>query len=383
MSIQHDELASSLCNRITNKIRNQENEWKQIFSPKLFRIGDWSWPRPDYICQDQQLGVTYAFEFKPPKQTKREYLTGLGQAIAYLDKHNYSAIVLPKYSDDGFEISDYISKVLKDKMYANLPLSIFEYDGNPSEPEITPVRKIEKLREVKPSESIVIQETFWCWWRDMSQYELFMLLELSDKYRNIKDDIYTNNIWPEFADALFNGKTKDWGNNFRNKRFTKESYKSEKQNYKIPIFQLDLWNQADGKLTFKGYKLLTIGKIFGADSEEFLSYLTKLVLTDGKHLELIRVIDSYQKDDKNKIPEKSKEYLKCLDDYLTTQGMIGKRKPTAIKTDAKGTYLRDEPKLWNKLDLFDENKGRYFAPHEGYSFDWPRILDILTKNFDI
>lgn len=36
--------------------------------------------------------------------------------------------------------------------------------------------------------------------------------------------------------------------------------KSEKQNYKIPLVQLELWSRSEGRLTDLGFELLEIGK---------------------------------------------------------------------------------------------------------------------------
>ena len=48
------------------------------------------------------------------------------------------------------------------------------------------------------------------------------------------------------------------------------------------------------------------------------------------------------------------------------------------------SYVRDEFKLWNKLNIIHRIKpNRYFIKGKGIKFDWSRITDILTKNFDI
>jgi hypothetical protein len=44
--------------------------------------------------------------------------------------------------------------------------------------------------------------------------------------------------------------------------------KAEKQNYKIPLFQLGLWSQGEGRLTELGFELLEIGKKYGPNSKK-------------------------------------------------------------------------------------------------------------------
>lgn len=73
----HDAMANEIGGFILRKIRESDTVWKQIFTANLNRIGCWDWPRPDIVLIDNNLNATYANKFKPPFQSKREYLTGL------------------------------------------------------------------------------------------------------------------------------------------------------------------------------------------------------------------------------------------------------------------------------------------------------------------
>ena len=59
----HDASATLYGDTILTKIRNADPDFKQIFSTSIVRTGDWDWPRPDYVCYDEELKVTYALEF--------------------------------------------------------------------------------------------------------------------------------------------------------------------------------------------------------------------------------------------------------------------------------------------------------------------------------
>ena len=389
MGKTHDELASIVGGQLLDNIRLEKEEWKQVFSFDMHRVGDWDWPRPDYVLFDNKNEVTYANEFKPPKQSKREYLTGLGQTMAYLQKHDYAGLILPKYSDDGFEISKYILNLLDSYEFNHLPISLIEYDEDNIETNPSSSVKILKSITVERGSKPInkwqseVSRTFWCFWRDASHYEIYDLLKLADKYNDENGDIYTQYVYDEFYNMLVNKKTKQWDGSSREKKDSKRSKSSEKQNYKIPLFHLGLWSQSEGRLTSKGYKLLTIGKIYGVNSKNFKDFLTYILLIDGKHLQLINEITEYQKEC-DKIPEKSKEFYLELDDYLQSKGFIGKRKPGAKTTDAKGSYLRDEPKLWNHLGLlYRRNKKDYFYPKEGFKFNWTKITELLTNDYNI
>ena len=81
-----------------------------------------------------------------------------------------------------------------------------------------------------------------------------------------------------------------------------------------------------------------------------MNALAYLILVNGKHLELIKIFEEYQSKSVV-LPEDSKNFLLGVETFLTSEGKIGTRKPTAVTTAAKVTYIRDEPKLWNKFQI--------------------------------
>lgn len=373
----HDASATMYGDAILTKIRNADSNFKQVFSTSIVRTGDWDWPRPDYVCYDEDLKVTYALEFKPPFQSKREYLTGLGQSLAYLQKHMYSGLIVPFVADDGFHIADFIADTLKSPEFNNVATSLYAYDYNSS--DINILRPITALRSTTAIKTKAVEDkTFWCWWRDLSHYELYDLLNLSFLYNDYEGDIYTEHIYPTFYKMMVDKKTKQWDGTPRNKGGSEASMKSEKQNYKIPLVQLELWSRSEGRLTDLGFELLEIGKKFGPDSKKFIDKLAYLVLVNGRHLDLINLVDKFQK--VTDVSPTSEAHTVALEMFLSDNGCIGKRKPTAIKTGAKNSYMRDEMKLWNKFGLlYAYNKRSYFFPGEGYKFNWERITDVLIS----
>lgn len=173
-------------------------------------------------------------------------------------------------------------------------------------------------------------------------------------------------------------KTRQWDGTPRSKTASTASMKAEKQNYKIPLVQLELWSRSEGRLTDLGFTLLEIGKKYGPDSKKFFDFLAYLILVNGKHLDLINLVDKFQKS--KEAARSSKDFVIELDAFLSDNGCIGKRKPTAVKTGAKFSYMRDEMKLWNKLGfLYPYNNASYFFPGEGYKFNWERITDVLIN----
>ena len=371
----HDSSATLYGDIILSKIRSADPDFKQIFSTSLVRTGDWDWPRPEYVCFDEELNASYALEFKPPFQSKREYLTGLGQSLSYLQKHTYSGLIVPFIADDGFRIAEFISNTMKAPEFSSVATSLFAYDDkNGSVKILRPITSRRNIMSVHPKTEEV--KTFWCWWRDLSHFELYDLLNLSFIYSDAPGDIYSKYIYPTFYKAMVDKKTKQWDGTPRKKQGSIASEKSEKQNYKIPLVQLELWSRSEGRLTERGFKLLEIGKKYGPNSKKYFDYLSYLVLVDGRHLDLINLVEKFQKT--SSVATESKTYALSLEHFLSQNGCIGKRKPTAVTTGAKNSYMRDEMKLWNKLGFLTPYNGNsYFFPAKGYKFDWERITEVL------
>ena len=104
----HDVLAYSVATELVRRVRAGRLPWDSIFSAGAYLTASRTWPVPDFVLVDPDRQVTAAAEFKPPKQTKREYLTGLGQALAYGRDFNYGLLVLPTIADDGYPIAEHV-----------------------------------------------------------------------------------------------------------------------------------------------------------------------------------------------------------------------------------------------------------------------------------
>ena len=385
MGANHDQLADKAGRAIINKIITREKDWGQVFSKNIKKAGDFGWPRPDYVCIDYDLDQSIAFEFKPPNFSKREYITGLGQTLSYLEKHHYSGLILPK-TVENFPIAEYISQVLSNDVFAKHHIAVIGYDeltleSNPN----SSIQLYKRIEDERTGEIIQndLKQTYWCWWRDISHYEVFQLLNILDNYREDSGDIYSKKAWPEFWQLMVKGLTKTWEGKPRKKTDSDKNRKSEKQNYKIPLFQLGLIEQSEGRLTSEGHKLISLGKIFGLESSIYIDYLTKLVLAEGKHLILIQDLETFKETALPKDFLTEKSFKIGFDKFLESNNSIGPRKPGRKTTGNKNAYIRDEFKLWNKLGLLKHRKGSdgYFVKGRGIEFNWSRITDILTKDF--
>ena len=103
-----------------------------------------------------------------------------------------------------------------------------------------------------------------------------------------------------------------------------------------------------------------------------------MILIDGKHLFLIKDLVRFQTINRSIIPSTSEEFFILFEKFMAEKNILGTRKPSAVTTGAKKSYIRDEPKLWNKLGLFKlETSSRYYIPYKGIDFDYSKILNTL------
>ena len=55
-------------------------------------------------------------------------MTGLGQAIAYLNR-SHASILVCSSEVDGFKIGNYLTNTFEKFIYGKLPIALFTYDG--------------------------------------------------------------------------------------------------------------------------------------------------------------------------------------------------------------------------------------------------------------
>lgn len=324
----------------------------------------------EYVYKDIEADKTIDIIFDNDKGD-----TNLQAILDALSK--YDACVVCFGAADLMDAHFLIESIESDRL-SSLPIGVVVYDKN---------LKVICLRPFTVAINSAIKKTetewksYWCWWRDTSQYEVAILLRLSEEFDTFTGDIYTEKVYPRFFDMMIAGQTKMWDGKPRSKKYSPASFKAEKQNYKIPMVQLGFWDAATGHITEKGRKLLAVIENNGESSDVYFDCLAKIILLDGKHLDLVKDLEEFQKNCAQIIPETSAEFFVLFDCYMSDKKSLGTRKPSAVKTGAKKAYVRDEPKLWNKLGMLNtQGKARYYVPFVGLAFDWNRINSILLSN---
>lgn len=344
----------------TARLTNKTTLWQGIAD----------WPRPDIAFEDLTSGATLALEFKPPNQPKREYITGVGQMLTYLREFEFAGLVLPKKSSDGFAISTYVKSMIEDDI-PNLPLALFSYDKSAS--VLTVERDLQdRIGSAPKRPARRGRGTFWAYWRDLSNYDVFSLLQKIDSQSVPSFSSAFGSYWKS---DVVGKKARTWEGILRKKK-AKAKVTPEERNAFYALRHSGLVDP-QGQITMPGLELLHVGKVYGPDSIAFLTMLARQILVDGQHLELILWVEKESSELAVTDKGNSADYLTALDDRLVAEGVI----PPRSKTASKAHFIRDEPKLWNKLGLLHKRStSDYFHPGLGYRFDWRKIISIIESD---
>ncbi|MBM3302344.1 MAG: hypothetical protein FJY85_20625 [Deltaproteobacteria bacterium] len=327
--------------------------------------------------EDRTTKSSLAVEFKPPGQPKREYVTGLGQSLTYLRDFEFSALIVPEQTEDRFPIADYFKECLEEEYATQIPIGLFAYAKDPSNPgdlhALVPLRNRSKPLNRIPQG--VGRSVFWSYWRDLSNHDLLFLLgELSRGRGKTFEDAYRR-YWSRL---MTKGRALTWE---RNPRKAKEpdapSFSAERLNSFLSVRHIGLVD-ASGNITEDGLRLARFGDVYGADSAWFLNSLANRVLIHGRHLELIFWVDEQQR----RLPLSPKrnagDFYAALDRSLQQEGIIA-RVPDG---SGKPTFLRDEQKLWNKLSLLvPSDRQSYFHSGVGLVFNWRNIISAVNRDY--
>jgi hypothetical protein len=379
----HDVLAFAVALETVRDIRNLSPQWSPVFSANVHVTTSRAWPQPDFVIHDQANKIALAAEFKPPAQSKREYLTGLGQAVAYTRDFTYAALVIPDYADDGYPIGDHVRSVLELQDYAAAPIALLTYDPAVLSPT-TPICHVARtltarstaLRRLPP-----LSPSFYAKWREASADELGRYLNhLYDEgrapasARPIRDRAF-DSLWNE----IVSGATTNLAGSARKISNTGKNRIAWDKNFRNFMSHLD-WTLGDGALTDTGLTALHLVHRYGADSRVFLDLLSTSVLVNGKHLVLINAINDYQNEIRGSFPDES-AWLVNMEEYLEDKGLL-KRNPgrhaASIQNVQRG-FLKAEKTLWRALELIIPRGYRAFHPGRGFIFNWERITGLLSQ----
>jgi hypothetical protein len=374
-------------------------------------------PAPDAAFYDKDNSLNVSIEFKPPTETKRGVLTGIGQCTAYLKNCNIAYLVV---SDNigSFLINEYLADLFKKKIQGNLAVGLVSYSS--SDP-----RSVVMECDVEPGTINRISfgkkkpGNYWAAWRDTPPDFVWKLLDVAynipgrtnrskavwesffykyyfppacqkslvdtesdiflwdgikkqrlfdKRKRQLVKDIKVGNITKQKAMeivaelAIMPSKSK--------RDFPLNSLKKNSFNY---INHLKLWDD-QAYLSEKGYQLHKIGKIHGPTSNIFRDHLAKTTLLDGKHMELINDIEKYTR---NKAFRSRQEVSRNLYEKFESEGFI--KKNPRKKVTGNRQFLSSEFQLWRKFGIVsNDKKGSCYIKNRGFIFNWEEITRIIN-----
>ncbi|MEW5930373.1 MAG: hypothetical protein AB1941_23170 [Gemmatimonadota bacterium] len=385
----HDDLAFAIAEEAVRQIRTGRPPWDAVFSVDAHFTTSRNWPVPDFVIVDNANGIKAAGEFKPPNQSKREYLTGLGQATAYTRDFHHGLLILPEVADDGYRIADHVLNVVSQDVVTSVPLGLLVYDPrtfsqtNPAFDVRYPLRpRVGAL--TRPAS---VEESFWAKWREVSPEELgrFVTYLFEEGHRGgagtIRDRAFAR-LWTD----IVGGAVRNWRGNPRAVSNTAAQRTAWGKNFRNFLFHIG-WTLGDGRLTETGLEAFRLVHQYGADSQIFLDFLTREVLLAGKHLVLINSLVEFQNHrirTEGPFPEdRGSTHLDEVEVHLEDRGFV-KRNPgrhgAAVHHAPRG-FFKAEKQLWRELGLlvpYGPAGGNAYHPRQGFVFDWTRITSLLT-----
>lgn len=414
MSLNHHILAKKTTDSILSKFKSGEWSTYNGVGTSFYRTGVSSvFPSPDAGFKCSSSKVTVSFEFKPPTETKRGILTGVGQSIAYLNSCNISFLIIPDYLED-FPIAKFISELFTSQVEGKVPVGLISFNVNdPSDVKL--LNNVDFINTSMLKQSPVT-DRFWAKHQDLP-IELFHLILDSyylRKTKKIKGDAFEycwdNFLFPESSidnlqahtikdlsgkviRTLRNSKNIEFGSKNINKiiklpvqsrqpeidklkkrrdpKTTGDTlYQSYRKNFLSFLKHIQVID-SEGDLTENGFNIYHLGVTHGASSKIFKDYFARTVLFTGSHLELI--LDLEELCSQHRGSKTFSEIKTEMEIEYESKGMI-KKNPKRIQGKESNTdFLKYEEILWNALDLKQKSGG---LPET--CFNWKKITEICS-----
>jgi hypothetical protein len=421
MSVYHHRAAQIVSDQILYSWRNK-NKWinpfisnkaQQIVSPNNF-------PSPDALFQDIKKKTKISLEFKPYTESKRGIMTGLGQAIAYLNR-SHASILVCSSEVDGFKIGNYLTDTFEKFIYGKLPIALFTYDGEHLENlklavDIEP--KLFNQNNLKQIPFKIIGAPYFAFWRELPVNGFYKLSksaqDVSSKTNRSEkvwdeffynyyaprealktlDDIESNIYWDDMVEKMipFSSRKKSLRLAVANKEIsekealkilekkswskkeTDNNYRNYKKNFYNFMNHNSLWDESF-YLTPLGTRFVERYENNIKSPQALIDEMAQILLVEGKHHNLIEEI----KDITNESFDNDTKFIEHIYKEMDKRGHVAKNPER--KTSGSREYLVAEKQLWGRFGLIKKNGNTYFNKNIGYVFENKRIDELVEKYY--
>lgn len=401
----HHIMAKAATDEILAKFKNGKWTCSNNLGKNFYRVGcDASFPSPDAAFVDETTKALACFEFKPPTETKRGILTGIGQCVAYLQNCDLSFLIAPKTLED-FKLGDYLEDLFSQQITNKIPVGLIIYDNNnPS--NVALARNVDRTDVIKNKKPLLSTSRFWAKHQDLP-IELFHLLlhcYYQKRVHAIETDAFAYCwshflVYPDVADTMkikevvdcenkpiytLGGKKKisfldkkldaykNLSESERRERIAQDIdinfagdnyYHSIRKNYETFLKHVGMID-SDCNLTDEGYVMYHLGLVNGPSSKLFKDYFAKMILINGHHLDLILDIDFLHS--KNQALPYS-NIFKLLNADYQKRGLIKTNPGRQVGEVSKVAFLKYELILWKALGIVRKDG----------SVDWKRVTEVF------
>lgn len=405
MSLNHHILAKTATDEVLDKFKRTEWQCANGYGQNFYRVGtNADFPSPDAAFFDPDNNLLVSFEFKPPTETKRGILTGVGQSIAYLQNSDVSYLISPIMLED-FNIGDYLLDLYSNQIHKKIPTGLILYENN-NPTQVTMAQNVENIEIANIKHSTHKANRFWakhqdlpiplfhvilhyyylkkthmmqgdpfaeCWLRHMlsptvlKDFQTTPVYDLSGKpittLAGRKQIVFLEKIIPKLKGTSEEKRavlakridTTYSGDNLFN------SYKKNYVSFLKGMQMID----SENSLTESGFRLYHLGLVNGATSKIFTDYFTRELLTTGHHLDLILDFDTLKQ---SKASADISEIISELEIEYEDKGYI-ERNPNRVSADISSVeFLKYERILWKALNLIDTH----------YTIQWRKITEICS-----
>ncbi|MBR3786602.1 MAG: hypothetical protein IKJ77_09365 [Firmicutes bacterium] len=407
MSLNHHILTKTTTDAILSKFKTLEWSYGEGKGKDFYRVGTSAeFPSPDATFYDPSQKVMASFEFKPPTETKRGILTGVGQSIAYLQSSNISFLIAPKKLQD-YDLEGFLRELYLEQISGKIPAGLVLYDNErPSEVELA--CSIDFVGNAAKKKSVPDSDRFWAKHQDLPipLFHLILHYYYLKRIRAISGDPFAECFKNEFItstiqedltckgfildlsgqpiktvagtknivffekiietarsmdrEAAYNKIMKAIDTTFVGDNY----YNSIRKNYLSFMKHIQVID-SENTLTEKGFALYHLGLVNGPNSKVFVDYFIKELLTTGHHLDLILDLDTMKQAHSDWSME---TILTQMEIDYEHRGLIKRNPNRQQAVQSKVKFLKYERILWNALGLVDNNN----------TIQWKKITEICS-----